>query len=76
MKEQNINEFNEELVKLLESKLDEIAPLFDSVIIFVTKHENEEVGTTYIKLERGNSFANFGCVKAWTDKEKIMTDEG
>ncbi len=75
MKEININEFNEELVKVLETKLDEIIPLVDSVILFATKHENQEFGTTYIKLERGNSFANLGCVQQWLGKEKLTSEE-
>ena len=69
--DKNVDKFNEELSKLLTEKVDELKPFFDSIIIFATKHNDEEIGTSRIHHEVGNCFANYGLVKLWIDKQTL-----
>lgn len=43
---------------------------FDSVAIFVTRHEGNESGTTRIVDYDGNFYASFGWIAAWLEFEK------
>jgi len=75
MTEKNVDEFNDELVKVLEEKIKDIKPLFDSIIIFATKHNDDKIGTTRIKLESGNFFANYGMTKLWVKEQTLDRGE-
>jgi hypothetical protein len=56
-------------VETLERHANQLAESFDSVQIFVTRHEaGEKDGTVNIHLGAGNWFTRYGQVKEWVVK--------
>ncbi len=66
--------YNDELLDKLKKCCEELYPHFDSVKIFATKHENNEVGTTNMNYGVGNFFASYGQIKLWI-KEQTMEED-
>lgn len=65
-------------MELVRKSIDSIAEHFDSVQIFVTRHEQGELdGTVNIQLGTGNWFTRYGQVEAWVVKtrESFRVDE-
>lgn len=55
---------------MLEKHANELAEHFDSVQIFVTRHEGgEKNGTVNASQGAGNWFARYGQVKSWVIKQ-------
>jgi hypothetical protein len=56
----------------------ELGEHFDTVQIFVTRHEPSEGGTVNVQWGEGNWFARYGQVKSWTisEDEAFREDPG
>lgn len=60
----------EEDLKLLRQHVDQLAEQFDSVQIFVTRHEQGQLdGTISSTVGSGNWYARFGNVREWLIQE-------
>lgn len=66
------NKAEDEDIKRLRKVCNELGDFFDTVQIFVTRHESSEGGTVNAKFGVGNYFARYGQVRQWLMKE----DEG
>jgi hypothetical protein len=67
MREQN----REREAKVLNRAIDDLSEHFDTVQVFVTKHEPaEEDGTIEYNAGIGNIYARFGHVEMWVDEQK------
>lgn len=56
--------------ELLKKAGNELSEHFDSVIIFVTRHDANDGGTFRGIETRGNWFARYGQVKEWVIREE------
>lgn len=69
---------NEKDIEMLRKHLNELGEHFDSVQLFVTRHEPEiEQGTITLQMGIGNWFARYGQVTEWVIKknESARMDE-
>jgi hypothetical protein len=55
--------------------IDALSEFFDTVQIFVTRHENSEVGTISVQKGSGNWYARVGQVHEWMTKNSEETRE-
>lgn len=67
--------YNDELLALLKKTCKELYPHFESVMIFATKHESNEIGTTYMDYKMGNFFTNYGQIALWLKNQKLESAE-
>ena len=56
-------------VKRVQDALDQLGEHFDTVMIFVTLHSGNDVGTIAISRGSGNWYARYGQVQEWIVKE-------
>lgn len=57
-------------IALIQQSLDVLGEHFDSVQVFVTKHDQgQSDGTVCINLGAGNWYARYGQVKEWMVKQ-------
>lgn len=60
-------------IQLLEQAIQLIGEHFDTVHIFVTRHEPEiEDGTVHCQKGTGNWFARYGSIKEWVIREEHL----
>lgn len=52
-------------IKLVDDSLKTLSEHFDSVRIFVTRHENDDTGTMNLCKGSGNWFTAYGHIKKW-----------
>jgi hypothetical protein len=55
------------VVEKVENFCKDIYPHVDSVRVFITKHENNELGTTRYDYGLGNWYAQYGQIKEWSE---------
>lgn len=48
---------------------------FDTVQIFVTRHESNAIGTVSCNFGTGNFFARFGQIQLWLEDQSIVDAE-
>lgn len=72
---EDIEKQNEILTKKIESFCKEVYPYVDSIRIFITKHENNEVGTTRYDYGLGNWYAQYGQIKEWAENVSFNTED-
>ena len=75
MKEKYIEELNNEISSKINNFIEEIKPFVDTIQIFCTRHQNDEVGTYRFINGTGNYFARFGQVKQWADNGNDYREE-
>ncbi len=81
MTEENEQSEQDEVHKIIDAHCNQLAEHFDSVQIFVTRHE-EDGGTRFASRGTGNWFAREGQVRAWVKKQDchinktVMDEEG
>lgn len=64
------NEIGDDELKVVQKHIDALKECFDTVQIFVTRHESDNEGTLQIGKGRGNYFARYGQIEQWLLKEK------
>lgn len=57
----------------LQKVVDGLMEHFDTVQVFVTRHEHEREGTVNANLGEGNWFARYGQVCEWATKQNERT---
>lgn len=57
----------------IQAALDALGEHFDSVMIFTTRHESSEDGTTAIAKGVGNWYARYGQVVEWVNREEAVS---
>lgn len=62
-------------LKLIQDAINTLSEHFDSVHIFVTRHENDETGTYSIQRGSGNWWARLGFIKAWLLRQDAQEHE-
>ncbi len=75
MNEEELVKENDELFAKIKSACDQLFPFFDSIQIFVTKHEGNKMGTSSFIYGTGNFYARYGQIELWT-KEQSLLDDG
>lgn len=63
-----MNAQNQRDIELVENALNVLSEHFDSVSIFVNRHEGD--GTEHLSAGRGNFYARIGQVKEWLLQEE------
>lgn len=69
--DKNQAEFNNVISDEIRKKIDELSVYFDSIQIFGTKHNGEEVGTTRFIFGNGNYYATVGLINLWMEDQTI-----
>ena len=59
--------------KLVVESAEKLIEHFDSVAIFVTRHEPCEGGTFRLVAQRGNIYSNLGWVGEWLEAQHAIT---
>lgn len=67
MTTEEIDRQNEILIQKIKDLCKEVYPYIDSIRVFITKHENNELGTTRYDYGLGNWYAQYGQVKEWCE---------
>jgi len=52
-----------------------LSDFFDTVQIFTTRHESNDIGTIAFQRGSGNWYARFGQIKEWVIKREEETKE-
>lgn len=63
-------------VRMVREHVTQLGEHFDSVHVFVTRHEpGQENGTVTINLGSGNWFSRYGQIRNWINKEEESSRE-
>lgn len=65
----NVPEENDELT-LIQRHIDALMEHFDTVQIFVSKHDSIDNKTGFITKGAGNSYARYGQIKQWVIEDE------
>ena len=73
--EKQAEEINEIILNKVKDFCKDMFPFVDSVHVFCSKHESNDIGTSQMNYGLGNYFARYGQITQWVQNEGINDSE-